>query len=59
MVDFNEVVFCWSGRLSAEQAGCIAGGKRMIYDGFTAAVAGGVSRKRLILVDEQFGQSVA
>src|SRR3989442_4744107 len=49
----------WKGRLTSEQTGEIAAAKRVIYDGFTAAVAAGVPRDKAgILVDEQFGASI-
>src|SRR5437763_8638786 len=52
-------MFGWKGRLTSEQTGEIAAAKRVIYDGFTAAVAAGVPRDKAgILVDEQFGASI-
>jgi hypothetical protein len=45
--------------LSPEQTAEIAKTKQVIYDGFKAAVAGGVPRDRAgILVDEQFGAAI-
>ena len=53
---FETKMFGWSGELSPEQTAEIAAAKRVIYDGFLAAVAGGVPKERAgILVDEQFG----
>lgn len=49
-------MFGWTGTLSAEQTARIAATKRVIYDGFTAAVAGGVPKEKAgLLVDERFG----
>jgi 5-dehydro-2-deoxygluconokinase len=56
---FQKNMFGWSGALSAEQTAKIAEMKRVIYDGFTSAVAGGVPEgKAGILVDEQFGADI-
>jgi myo-inositol catabolism protein IolC len=56
---FQTRMFGWEGRLTSEQTGQIAAAKRVIYDGFTAAVASGVSKDKAgILVDEQFGASI-
>ena len=56
---FQTGMFGWTGALSAEQTGRIAAAKRVIYDGFIAAVAAGVpSEKAGILVDEQFGSDI-
>ena len=47
------------GPPTAEQAAAIAAMKQVIYDGFRAALAGGVPREKAgILVDEQFGADV-
>jgi myo-inositol catabolism protein IolC len=47
------------GPTTAEQAAAIAAMKQVIYDGFRAALAGGVPwDKAGILVDEQFGADV-
>ena len=49
----------WNGALTHEQAAQIAEVKRIIYDGFKAAVAAGVPKQNAaILVDEQFGASI-
>ena len=56
---FESGMFGWSGTLSAEQTGRIIAAKRVIYDGFSAAVAAGVpGDKGGILVDEQFGADI-
>jgi 5-dehydro-2-deoxygluconokinase len=56
---FSKNMFGWKGPLSAEQTGEIAAVKRVIYDAFKAAVAGGVPKDRAgILVDEQFGAGI-
>jgi 5-dehydro-2-deoxygluconokinase len=52
-------MFGWQGALNAEQTAEIAAAKRVIYDGFCAAVADGVPRdKAAILTDEQFGAAI-
>ena len=49
----------WKGPPTAEQTAEIAAMKQVIYDGFRAALAGGVPRDKAgILVDEQFGADV-
>src|SRR5262245_22123424 len=56
---FQTGMFGWKGTLSPEQTAQIAAAKQVIYDGFKAAVAGGVAKKRAgILVDEQFGDAI-
>jgi myo-inositol catabolism protein IolC len=57
---FQTKMFGWRGRLNAEQTAEISAAKRVIYDGFLAAVApGGVAKdKAAILVDEQFGAAI-
>jgi 5-dehydro-2-deoxygluconokinase len=56
---FQKGMFGWSGALTAEQTAEIARTKQVIYDGFKAAVAGGVPKDRAgILVDEQFGAAI-
>ena len=56
---FQTKMFGWQGRLTPEQTEQIAGAKRVIYDGFTAALAAGVRADEAgILVDEQFGASI-
>jgi 5-dehydro-2-deoxygluconokinase len=52
-------MFGWKGTLSEAQTAEIAAAKRVIYDGFKAAVAGGVPKEKAgILVDEQFGAAI-
>jgi 5-dehydro-2-deoxygluconokinase len=56
---FQIKLFGWKGALTDEQTAEIAATKRVIYDGFKAAVAGGVPKEKAgILVDEQFGASI-
>ena len=56
---FAEKLFGWKGTLSEDQTAQIAAAKQIIYDGFKAAVTGGVpSEKAGILVDEQFGAAI-
>ena len=56
---FQKGMFGWSGTLTPEQTAEIAATKQVIYDGFKAAVAGGVPKDRAgILVDEQFGAAI-
>jgi myo-inositol catabolism protein IolC len=53
---FQTKLFGWDSPLSAAQTAEIALAKEVIYDGFLAALAGGVpGEKAGILVDEQFG----
>ena len=56
---FQTGMFGWKGALSPEQTAEIAGVKRVVYDAFLAALAGGVDRNKAgILVDEQFGGEI-
>jgi 5-dehydro-2-deoxygluconokinase len=56
---FSKNMFGWKGQLTPEQTAGIAAVKRVIYDAFQAAVAGGVPKERAgILVDEQFGGAI-
>ena len=56
---FQTKMFGWEGTLTPAQTAEIAGAKQVIYDGFSAAVAGGVPREKAgILVDEQFGAAI-
>lgn len=56
---FQTKLFGWKSPLSADQTAEIAGAKQIIYDGFQAALAGGVPQgKAGILVDEQFGAAL-
>jgi 5-dehydro-2-deoxygluconokinase len=52
-------MFGWTGSLTPKQTAEIAATKQVIYDGFRAAVAGGVPKAKAgILVDEQFGTAL-
>jgi myo-inositol catabolism protein IolC len=56
---FQSKMFGWKGVLTAQQTAEIAAAKRVIYDGFQVAVAGGVPKEKAgILVDEQFGHAI-
>jgi len=56
---FQKKLFGWDGSLNAGQTDEIAAAKRVIYDGFLAAVNAGVSKDKVgILVDEQFGAAI-
>jgi 5-dehydro-2-deoxygluconokinase len=56
---FQTKLFGWKGTLTEEQTAAIAAAKQVIYDGFKAAVAGGVPKEKAgILVDEQFGAAI-
>ena len=56
---FQTKMFGWKGELTAAQTAEIAAAKQVIYDGFKAALAGGVARDKAgILVDEQFGAAI-
>jgi myo-inositol catabolism protein IolC len=56
---FQTKMFGWQSPLSDAQTAEIAGAKRVIYDGFLAALTGGVPREKAgILVDEQFGAAI-
>ncbi|MEO8196957.1 MAG: DUF2090 domain-containing protein [Thermoanaerobaculia bacterium] len=56
---FETGMYGWKGALTAEQTARIEATKRVIYDGFTAAVAGGAPKDKAgILVDEQFGAAI-
>jgi 5-dehydro-2-deoxygluconokinase len=56
---FQTKMFGWKGDLTAEQTAEIAAAKQVIYDGFKAAVTGGVQKAKAgILVDEQFGAAI-
>jgi 5-dehydro-2-deoxygluconokinase len=56
---FETGMFGWKGVLTPEQTAQIAEAKRVIYDGFRAAIAAGVPREKAgILVDEQFGAAI-
>ncbi len=54
-----EKLFGWTGALTADQTAQIADSKRVIYDGFKAALQLGVPEQKAgILVDEQFGSAI-
>jgi myo-inositol catabolism protein IolC len=56
---FETGMFHWHGALNAEQTAQIAAAKQVIYDGFRAAIAGGVVKENAgILTDEQFGAAI-
>lgn len=56
---FETKMFGWHGDLNAAQTAEIAAAKQVIYDGFKAAIAGGVPKAKAgILVDEQFGSAI-
>jgi 5-dehydro-2-deoxygluconokinase len=56
---FQTKLFGWQGALSAEQTAQVTAAKRVIYDGFRAAIAGGAPKAKAgVLVDEQFGAAI-
>ncbi len=56
---FETGMFGWHGELNADQTAQIAAAKQVIYDGFRAAIAGGVPKEKAgLLVDEQFGAAI-
>jgi len=56
---FETKMFGWHEPLSAAQTEEIATAKKVIYDGFRAAVDAGVPKEKAgILVDEQFGAAI-
>jgi myo-inositol catabolism protein IolC len=56
---FETGMFHWHGALTTEQTAQIAEAKRVIYDGFKAAIAAGVPKENAgILTDEQFGTTI-
>ena len=56
---FQTKMFGWKPPLSEAQTTEVAAAKRVIYDGFRSALAGGVPKDKAgILVDEQFGAAV-
>ncbi len=56
---FETKMFGWHEPLSAEQTAQIAAAKQVIYDGFKAAIAGGIRKEdAAVLVDEQFGAAI-
>jgi myo-inositol catabolism protein IolC len=56
---FASKMFGWHGDLTAEQTAAVAAVKRIIFDGFKAAVEAGAPKDKAgILVDEQFGAAL-
>jgi 5-dehydro-2-deoxygluconokinase len=56
---FQTGLFGWKGGLTPEQTAEVCAAKKVVYDGFEAALAGGVDRNKAgILVDEQFGGEI-
>jgi 5-dehydro-2-deoxygluconokinase len=56
---FETKMFGWRAPLSDAQTAEVVAAKRVVYDGFLAALAGGVPKeKAAILVDEQFGAAI-
>jgi len=56
---FVSGLFGWTGELTPDQTAQVTAAKRVIYDGFTAAVADGVDKHKAgILVDEHFGADI-
>src|SRR5580658_8597716 len=56
---FETGMFHWQGTLTAEQTAQIAAAKRVIYEGFKAAITAGVAKENAgILTDEQFGAAI-
>lgn len=56
---FQSKMFGWKGSLTPEQTAEIAAVKKVIYEGFKMALAGGVPKEKAgILVDEQFGADI-
>jgi 5-dehydro-2-deoxygluconokinase len=56
---FSKNMFGWQEPLSRSQTAEVAAAKRVIFDGFKAAVASGVAKDRAgVLVDEEFGSAI-
>ena len=56
---FQKRMFGWNSPLNEAKTAAIAAAKRVIYDGFNAALSTGVLKEKAgILVDEQFGAGV-
>jgi 5-dehydro-2-deoxygluconokinase len=56
---FQKKMFGWTGDLTESQTAEIAAAKRVIYDGFQAAIRAGVPKAKAgILVDETFGSAI-
>jgi myo-inositol catabolism protein IolC len=56
---FETKMFGWNPPLTEDQTAQVAAAKRVIYDGFKAAVSGGIRKESAaILVDEEFGAAI-
>ena len=56
---FQSKMFGWNGTLTSAQSEAITAAKRVISDGFKAALEAGVPKEKAgILVDEQFGSEI-
>jgi myo-inositol catabolism protein IolC len=56
---FQTKLFGWTGALKPEQTAQVADAKQVVYEGFKAAIRGGVPKQKAgILVDEQFGAAI-
>jgi 5-dehydro-2-deoxygluconokinase len=56
---FQTKLFGWKGTLTPEQTAEVADTKKVVYEGFKAAVEKGVPKAKAgILVDEQFGHAI-
>jgi myo-inositol catabolism protein IolC len=56
---FQTKMFGWKGTLTPAQSEEITAAKRVIYDGFKAALAAGLPKEKAgVLVDEQFGSDI-
>jgi 5-dehydro-2-deoxygluconokinase len=56
---FQTGLFGWKGTIDAQQLARVLASKQVVYEGFKAALAGGVPKDRAgILVDEQFGSAI-
>ena len=56
---FVSGLFGWTGALKREQTEQVTAAKRVIYDGFRAALADGVDKHKAgVLVDEHFGADI-
>ncbi|MEO6280148.1 2-deoxy-5-keto-D-gluconate 6-phosphate aldolase domain-containing protein [Roseateles sp.] len=56
---FVSGLFGWTGALAPEQTAQVIAAKRVIYDGFAAAVADGINKSKAgVLVDEHFGADI-
>jgi myo-inositol catabolism protein IolC len=56
---FQTKMFGWKGDLTPDQTAQVSAAKQVVYDGFKAALKGGVAESKAgILVDEQFGEAI-